>query len=271
MKSITLAFVVIFGLTLLTRVNAEERPSDSQNDAFQPGQCVELTDEHGVTKTDINTNNTGGSEYCLLESRLEPNQNIDKEIQRFSRQEGYMMAEELKKNIGWVDLSSVVLGVQDYIAGKRPDDVIKQEGESDFYRITYELLMQESQANLQYASSFLKDRAASPYVHLLEGGKIIYEVIAEGDPGSIVQRGSSPLLHYVISTLNGLQVVNTRNYGEPCRVPLEEAIPGFARGVEGMHLGERRTIYIHPDFGYGEIGQVPPNSLLIVEVEVMSL
>jgi peptidylprolyl isomerase len=38
-----------------------------------------------------------------------------------------------------------------------------------------------------------------------------------------------------------------------------------------MRLGERRKIFIHPDFGYKQVGRVPPSSLLIVEVEVMKL
>ena len=50
-----------------------------------------------------------------------------------------------------------------------------------------------------------------------------------------------------------------------------ETIPGFAKGVDGMCVGERRKIYIHPALGYGKVGYVPPNSLLIVDVEVISL
>ena len=234
MKKYILIFIASLGLTLLTGVSAE-------------------------------------SAYHRAEPRQDMNQDSVKQIQRFSRREGYMMAEALKKNVEWVDLASVAQGVQDYMAGIKLQDIINSEDEPDFYRITYELFMQESRANLRQATDFLQSRAANPCTHLLEGGKIIYEVTAEGERTSIVQRGSSPVLHYTISTLSGLQVVNTRQYGEPYRVPLEETISGFAQGVEGMHIRERRTIYIHPDFGYGEIGQVPPNSLLIVEVEVVSL
>ena len=41
--------------------------------------------------------------------------------------------------------------------------------------------------------------------------------------------------------------------------------------VEGMRVGERRKIFIHPDLAYKTIGHVPPNSLLIVEVEVLDV
>jgi peptidylprolyl isomerase len=36
-----------------------------------------------------------------------------------------------------------------------------------------------------------------------------------------------------------------------------------------MKEGEKRTIYIHPDLGYGTSGMLPPNSLLTFEVEIM--
>ena len=45
-------------------------------------------------------------------------------------------------------------------------------------------------------------------------------------------------------------------------------IPGFREGVIGMREGETRRIYVHPEMAYGVTGEVPPNSLLIFDVEV---
>ena len=36
-----------------------------------------------------------------------------------------------------------------------------------------------------------------------------------------------------------------------------------------MKEGEKRVIYIHPDLAYGTYGSLPPNSLLIFEIEVV--
>ena len=36
-----------------------------------------------------------------------------------------------------------------------------------------------------------------------------------------------------------------------------------------MKEGEKRTIYIHPELGYGTSGYLPPNSLLVFEIEVV--
>jgi len=43
-------------------------------------------------------------------------------------------------------------------------------------------------------------------------------------------------------------------------------------GMQGMSEGERRTLYVHPDLGYGMTHWIaPPQSLLIIDIEVMEL
>ena len=40
-------------------------------------------------------------------------------------------------------------------------------------------------------------------------------------------------------------------------------------GIQGAKEGERRKIYIHPDFGFGRIGRAcEPNQTLIYEVHI---
>ena len=36
-----------------------------------------------------------------------------------------------------------------------------------------------------------------------------------------------------------------------------------------MKEGEKRRLFLHPDLGYGTTGHLPPNSLLIFDVEVV--
>ena len=37
-----------------------------------------------------------------------------------------------------------------------------------------------------------------------------------------------------------------------------------------MREGEKRRIYVHPELGYGTAGHLPPNSLLIFDIEVLT-
>ena len=194
-------------------------------------------------------------------------------VEQFSREEGYHIAEDLKNTIKWVDLSSVVRGIQDYMAGAQLKDVSSTAEEPNFYRITFQLFELESKKNLQQAEDFLQKLSGNTDLHSLENGKILYEILIEGEEtAATVKKESSPVLHYSIFTLNGQKIVDTKDLiSGPFQVPLSETIAGFAKGVEGMRLRERRKIFIHPDFGYGQVGQVPPNSLLIVEAEVIAM
>ncbi len=81
---------------------------------------------------------------------------------------------------------------------------------------------------------------------------------------------SSNLFHYKITTLDATVVADTYAEGAPKSVCLENALPGFARGVAGMKAGEKRRLYIHPDLAYRKIGVfLPPQSLITVEVEAL--
>ncbi len=64
--------------------------------------------------------------------------------------------------------------------------------------------------------------------------------------------------------------------GEPITFPLGRSyvIPGWEKGIPGMHVGGKRTLLISPELAYGEQGHppvIPANSTLIFDVEVVGL
>lgn len=50
-------------------------------------------------------------------------------------------------------------------------------------------------------------------------------------------------------------------------------IAGWDRGLSGMRVGGRRQLVIAPDLGYGgeQSGVIPPNSVLVFEIELLSV
>ncbi len=52
-----------------------------------------------------------------------------------------------------------------------------------------------------------------------------------------------------------------------------EVVPGFDEGVQGMRVGGVRRIIIPPALGYGSQarGVIPPNSILVFRIQVLSI
>jgi len=74
----------------------------------------------------------------------------------------------------------------------------------------------------------------------------------------------------------GLKFDSTRDRGAPLSVLIgvNRMITGVDRGVLGMQVGGRRTLLVPPGMGYGNrlaFGEVPPNSTLIFEVELLDV
>jgi len=74
-------------------------------------------------------------------------------------------------------------------------------------------------------------------------------------------------------------LANGRRFTEPAEPPVTfklgagTVIAGWDRGLSGMRVGGRRQLVIAPDLGYGgkQAGVIPPNSVLVFEIELLSV
>lgn len=94
----------------------------------------------------------------------------------------------------------------------------------------------------------------------------------DGD-GSMPISGQTVVAHYTGLLEDGTKFDSSHDRGQPFEFPVGQGrvIPGWDEAFLLMSKGEKRTLIIPPDLGYGEAGAgpIPPNSILIFEVELI--
>jgi FKBP-type peptidyl-prolyl cis-trans isomerase len=103
-----------------------------------------------------------------------------------------------------------------------------------------------------------------------------YTVLKEGAANApAAKAGDNVSVHYTGWLTNGSKFDSSVDRNQPFEFPLGQGrvIPGWDEGVAGMKVGEKRKLVIPPELGYGsrDMGQIPPNSTLVFEVELLGI
>ena len=110
---------------------------------------------------------------------------------------------------------------------------------------------------------------------------VIIEV-APGE-GAAIAAGSTAVVHYTgwlfdpaAEDRKGSKFDSSVDRGQPFRFPLGagRVIRGWDEGVTGMQVGQKRTLIIPPELGYGSRGAggvIPPNATLVFDVELLGI
>ncbi|TFG34016.1 FKBP-type peptidyl-prolyl cis-trans isomerase [Candidatus Thorarchaeota archaeon] len=95
--------------------------------------------------------------------------------------------------------------------------------------------------------------------------------------GKSPSTGQTVVVHYTGWLTNGDKFDSSVDRGEPFefQIGIGQVIQGWDQGVMGMRIGGKRRLTIPPELAYGsrDIGDglIPPNSILIFEVELLDL
>lgn len=189
------------------------------------------------------------------------------DIKKLSEAFGHFIGRNLKSSGLNFDIESFVKGIKDGESGK-PSPMPDKEYEQQMMILQERAFKRLADENLRAAEDFLKSNSTTAGIKEIVPGKLQYTIITEGK-GPAVTDHSSPKIHYVGKYIDGTVFGSSRDTGGPITIPLDQTIPGFSQGLTGMKEGEKRQLFVHPDLGYGKTGHLPPNSLLIFEVEVL--
>ena len=121
-------------------------------------------------------------------------------------------------------------------------------------------------------AAFMAENISKDGVKELPGG-IQYEVIKEGT-------GASPLVtesvkaHYKGTLLDGKELDNSFNRGQPFTAPLRPLIKGWQVALPMMKEGSHWRLWIPSDLAYGDRGagaDIPGGATLVFEVELLEV
>lgn len=233
----------------LVLLNAIAMTTAGHSFADQPAQTIST---HAATNLDVSKVSPASGEI---------------DIKKLSETFGNFIGRNLNSPGIKFDLESIIKGMRDGAEGK-PSPLSDEDYEAMMVKVQEQSFKKISEDNLKLANEFLDKNAHADKVVVLEPGKIQFTVLEEGH-GTAVQQHSSPLIQYTGKYLDGTVFGNSKDVGGAITIPVDQTIPGFGKGIVGMKEGEKRRIFVHPDQGYGTTGHLPPNSLLIFDVEVI--
>jgi len=120
---------------------------------------------------------------------------------------------------------------------------------------------------------------AAPTSITLEGAEttangVQYLEQIAGD-GRTPQAGDIVTMNFVLSLPDGTQVINSQESGEPIKAVMgrDELLPGWEEGLALMKAGGTAKMAVPAELAFGEqgYGSVPPNSQIVLDVELLSV
>ena len=136
-----------------------------------------------------------------------------------------------------------------------------------------EMMRKDSIANEERkaanAAFFEKNKTAEGVVTTESG--LQYKVLTEGT-GATPGDSDVVKVHYTGTLLDGTKFDSSVDRGQPLEFPINAVIPGWTEMLKLMKVGEKVTAWIPSDLAYGQYGrppQIPGNSMLIFEMELL--
>lgn len=157
-------------------------------------------------------------------------------------------------------------------------DVMSQSEFEDFQRIQYEKMQQEmeQQSNdqlsidLELIDNYLKENNIT--AKSVDSG--LRYVITKMGSGENAAPGDNVTVHYTGMLLNGEKFDSSLDRNQPFSFQLGQGmvIRGWDEGITYFNKGSEGTLYIPSTLGYGASGAggvIPPNAVLIFEIQVL--
>ena len=126
---------------------------------------------------------------------------------------------------------------------------------------------------LDAEEDMLKDEISTRWPSAIKTASgLRYVILKKGSGTNLPKYGESVTVHYEGKLMNGKIFDSSIVRKEPATFKIGQVIEGWNEALVTMRKGEKRTLIIPPELGYGIQGYpgvIPPNSYLIFDVELL--
>lgn len=236
-------------------------------------QLQRLTDENEMLQKQLNN----------AQTELNKAKSKNPEIKTFTDSASYAIGKDLannwqRQNLG-LNLHVVAQSLIDMANGKNnwtqsQMSPILRRFQTDFEKREQQKrdeMMASVGKNKEEGAAFLKKNAENKQVKTTKSG-LQYMKMKDGN-GKRPTANSTVKVHYTGKLLNGKVFDSSVERGEPMEFPVGAVIPGWTEGLQLMDEGSKYMLYIPYNLAYGEnpVGDIPPGSTLIFEVELIQI
>ena len=194
---------------------------------------------------------------------------------------GYSFGNMLQQNGNPdVDLDALLEGIKDSLGGVQP--TLSPEEQTAIIEMVRTRQAEMEAAAQAERDSMAADSKAAGIAYLAENAEsadvkvtasgLQVEILVEGK-GQAPSASDKVVVHYEGRLIDGTVFDSSIARGQPAEFGLNQVIPGWTEGLQLMKPGGKARLTIPSELGYGPggVGNIPPNAVLVFDVELIEV
>lgn len=183
-----------------------------------------------------------------------------------------------KSKLDSVNVDALAMGMRDALdsASVMNEETVQEIMQGYMVKMQQRRMEEErvqGEENVKKGADYLAENGKKQGVTTTASG-LQYEVITMGT-GPKPSDTSQVKVHYTGRLIDGTVFDSSVDRGEPAVFPVNRVIPGWVEGLQLMPVGSKFKFHIPSELAYGSGGapggQIPPNSVLVFEVELLEI
>jgi len=198
---------------------------------------------------------------------------LDTPKQRSSYGVGMNVGKRFKHDMLEIDTDAFMRGFKDALADAKPalTDAELNEAMMSLKKDVEAKVTAQANQNKKAGDEFLAKNKGEKGVQTLPSG--LQYIVQKDGSGPMPKATETVKVNYRGTLIDGTEFDSSYKRGEPAVFPVNGVIKGWTEALQKMKVGSKWKLFIPSDLAYGENSQppIPPNAVLIFEVELMSI